>query len=68
MHAIVDDVPLGEGSLLHLKLIPQYQGYSSRIMRPVYFGVAPREITEIARIHRRHPRSAVRSDEARREG
>ncbi len=48
MHAIVDDVPLCAGSLLHLELIPQFQGYSSRIMRPVSFGPASREITEIA--------------------
>lgn len=48
MHAIVDDLPLGDGSLLHLELIPQYQGYSSRIMRPVYFGAPPRELTETA--------------------
>ncbi|TJW90544.1 MAG: M24 family metallopeptidase [Mesorhizobium sp.] len=48
MHAIVDDVPLGDSALLHLELIPQYDGYSSRIMRPIHFGVAPREIKEVA--------------------
>ncbi|WP_149903484.1 Xaa-Pro peptidase family protein [Mesorhizobium sp. SARCC-RB16n] len=48
MHAIVDDVPLAEGALLHVELIPQFQGYSSRIMRPVYFGDAPAHLNEIA--------------------
>ncbi|HMN14139.1 MAG TPA: Xaa-Pro peptidase family protein [Bellilinea sp.] len=48
MHAIVDDVPLEEGTLLHVELIPQFQGYSSRIMRPVYFGDAPPLLNEIA--------------------
>jgi Xaa-Pro dipeptidase len=50
MHAIVDDAPLGEGALLHVELIPQYQGYSSRIMRPVYFGRVPEEISQIGRM------------------
>lgn len=48
MHAIVDDVPLGEGELLHVELIPQFQGYSSRIMRPVYFGDAPAHLNDLA--------------------
>ena len=48
MHAIVDDIPLEEGALLHVELIPQFQGYSSRIMRPVYFGEAPAHLKEIA--------------------
>lgn len=48
MHAIVDDVPLKEGALLHVELIPQFQGYSSRIMRPVHFGDAPPHLNEIA--------------------
>ncbi|TIU44242.1 MAG: aminopeptidase P family protein [Mesorhizobium sp.] len=48
MHAIVDDVPLEEGALLHVELIPQFQGYSSRIMRPVYFGDAPAHLNQTA--------------------
>ncbi|NEI73686.1 M24 family metallopeptidase [Rhizobium lusitanum] len=48
MHALVDDVPLEEGALLHVELIPQFQGYSSRIMRPVYFGDAPAHLSQTA--------------------
>ncbi|MCC5991365.1 MAG: aminopeptidase P family protein [Rhodobacteraceae bacterium] len=39
MHALVEDVPLEQGDILHVELIPQYYGYSARIMRPVFVGV-----------------------------
>ncbi|NNE64215.1 MAG: aminopeptidase P family protein [Gammaproteobacteria bacterium] len=35
MHALVDDYPLQPGDTLHVELIPQYLGYSARLMRPV---------------------------------
>lgn len=50
MHAVVDDVPLEEGALLHVELIPQYQGYCSRIMRPVYFGTPTAQLNETASV------------------
>ena len=48
MHGLVDAVPLKEGALLHVELIPQFQGYASRIMRPVYFGEPPADLKETA--------------------
>lgn len=48
MHALVDDEPLREGDLLHVEMIPQYRGYSARLMRPVYVGQPDRETRERA--------------------
>lgn len=48
MHGHVDDVPLEKGALLHVELVPQCEGYSSRIMRPVHFGDAPAHLNQIA--------------------
>lgn len=48
MHALVDDEPLKEGDLLHVEMIPQYLGYSARLMRPVYVGEPDPETRERA--------------------
>ncbi len=48
MHALLDDEPLQENDLLHVELIPQYQGYAARIMRPMYIGTPTTEIIETA--------------------
>ena len=49
MHALIDDDPLKDGDLLHVELIPQYMGYASRLMRPLYMGPAPKHLIETAR-------------------
>ncbi|MBS4009474.1 MAG: aminopeptidase P family protein [Roseovarius sp.] len=49
MHALVDDEPLKEGDLLHVEMIPQYRGYSARLMRPVYVGEPDRETQQRAK-------------------
>jgi len=38
LHAPLSDEELVEGDILHTELIPQYEGYSARIMRPVHVG------------------------------
>jgi len=48
MHALVEDVPLERGDILHVELIPQYQGYSARIMRPVFVGIPDESISAMA--------------------
>lgn len=48
MHALVEDVPLEQGDILHVELIPQYYGYSARIMRPVFIGVPDESISAMA--------------------
>jgi Xaa-Pro dipeptidase len=48
MHALVDDEPLKEGDLLHVEMIPQYRGYSARLMRPVFVGEPDHETRERA--------------------
>lgn len=48
MHALVDDTPLKLGDTLHVELIPQFLGYSARIMRPVCVGVPTTEMLDQA--------------------
>lgn len=50
MHALVDDAPLQEGDLLHVEMIPQYRGYSARLMRPVYVGEPDRDTRKRAEL------------------
>jgi len=48
MHALVDDTPLKPGDTLHVELIPQYLGYSARLMRPVCIGEPTQEMLILA--------------------
>jgi len=48
MHSLVDDVPLKSGDMLHVELIPQYFGYSARLMRPVCLGEPTPEMLDLA--------------------
>jgi len=48
MHALVDDSPLQPGDMLHVELIPQFLGYSARIMRPVSVGDPTAEMLDHA--------------------
>lgn len=40
LHGYLSDTPLGIGDILHLELLPFFNGYSARIMRPVVIGPA----------------------------
>jgi len=48
MHALVDDSPLKSGDTLHVELIPQFLGYSARLMRPVCIGEPAPELLSLA--------------------
>ena len=48
MHALIDDAPIQAGDTLHIELIPQFLGYSARLMRPVCMGTPPDEMVENA--------------------
>ena len=48
MHALIDDSPLRSGDTLHVELIPQFFGYSARLMRPVCIGKPTSEMLDLA--------------------
>jgi Xaa-Pro aminopeptidase len=48
LHGHVHDVPLGDGDVLHLELIPRYQGYACRMMRNVVLGKIPAAMQDTA--------------------
>lgn len=49
LHAPLADDELVEGDVLHTELIPQYEGYSARLMRPVHIGRPNPDVLETAR-------------------
>jgi Xaa-Pro dipeptidase len=48
IHGRLGTRTLAEGDILHLEMVPQVRGYSARIMRPVFIGTPPAEISEAA--------------------
>ncbi len=40
LHGHLHDTPLAQGDILHLELVPRFQGYSARLMRSVTIGPA----------------------------
>lgn len=44
LHGHVHNTPLQEGDVLHVELVPRFEGYSSRIMRCVVIGDIPQEL------------------------
>ncbi len=38
LHANLKTDPIGPGDVVHIELVPKYEGYSARIMRPVLVG------------------------------
>ncbi|MES0160292.1 MULTISPECIES: Xaa-Pro peptidase family protein [unclassified Mesorhizobium] len=49
LHGHVHDTPLQQGDVLHIELIPCFQGYSSRMMRCVVLGDVAPEMEVISR-------------------
>ena len=48
LHGHIHDTPLREGDVLHLELIPRFEGYSSRMMRCVVLGDIPKELEALS--------------------
>ncbi|RWB69694.1 Xaa-Pro peptidase family protein [Mesorhizobium sp.] len=48
LHGHLHDVPLREGDVLHLELIPRYDGYASRMMRCVVLGEVPEALRRLS--------------------
>lgn len=48
LHGHLHDTPLEEGDVLHLELIPRFEGYASRMMRCVVLGDIPPKLAALS--------------------